>query len=304
MVSTILEGARRRFQVAVAETGRLDARPARRAGVRRGVGVGHPHRRADRLGRAVRVVVPRDRGRRRRPRVAGGRPVVNPAVGAPQRPAVPANRPAQHAAPADRRRGARATSTTSGSTCVTVTAVDVDSDLNRAIVYYDSLQGADGDAEVLEALGESRPRLRTGRRQRGSASSGCPSSMFTPDPAVRAGSHIEEMLAEIGPIRDDVPIPDQDDDRSEDARRSQVGCRPRSDARADGRRRAARAPAGRRAAPRRAGRGRQGRGLDVATTWRPRPGASCATARSATRARSIPTPPACCCWAWAGPPAC
>ena len=44
-----------------------------------------------------------------------------------------------------------------------------------------------------------------------------PELEFTPDPAVRAGSQIEAKLAEIGPIRDDVPIPDQDDDLPEDA---------------------------------------------------------------------------------------
>jgi ribosome-binding factor A len=94
---------------------------------------------------------------------------------------------------------------------LTVTAVEVDSDLNRAIVYYDSLQGPEGDAEVLEALDESRARIRktVGREARLKR---VPELVFAPDPAVRAGSQIEAMLAEIGPIRDDVPIPDQDDD--------------------------------------------------------------------------------------------
>ena len=93
---------------------------------------------------------------------------------------------------------------------LTVTAVDVDSDLTRAIVFYDSLQGADGDAEVLEALDESRARLRkvVGREARLKR---VPELVFAPDPAVRAGSQIEAKLAEIGPIRDDVPVPDQDD---------------------------------------------------------------------------------------------
>ncbi|MGZ4728512.1 MAG: ribosome-binding factor A, partial [Acidimicrobiales bacterium] len=88
--------------------------------------------------------------------------------------------------------------------------VDVDSDLNRAVVYYDSLQGAEGDAEILEALDEARPRLRktVGREARIKR---VPELAFAPDPAVRAGSQIEAMLAEIGPIRDDVPVPDEDD---------------------------------------------------------------------------------------------
>ena len=102
---------------------------------------------------------------------------------------------------------------------LTVTAVDVDSDLNRAIVYFDTLQGAEGDAEVLEALDEFRPRLRkaVGREARLKR---VPELEFTPDPGVRAGCPIEAKLAEIGPIRDDVPVPDQDDlpgDLPEDA---------------------------------------------------------------------------------------
>ena len=93
---------------------------------------------------------------------------------------------------------------------LTVTAVDVDSDLNRAIVYYDSLQGAEGDAEVLEALEEFRPRIRKAVGQQARVKR-VPELECTPDPAVRAGSQIEAKLAEIGPIRDDVPVPDQDE---------------------------------------------------------------------------------------------
>jgi len=43
---------------------------------------------------------------------------------------------------------------------VHITAVDVDNDLNRAIVFYDSLSGESGDADVLEALGARRVRLQ------------------------------------------------------------------------------------------------------------------------------------------------
>ena len=41
---------------------------------------------------------------------------------------------------------------------LTVTAVEVEPDLRHALVFYDSLQGAEGDDEVLEALAESRKR--------------------------------------------------------------------------------------------------------------------------------------------------
>ena len=37
---------------------------------------------------------------------------------------------------------------------VTITAIDVDSEMNRASVFYDSLAGEEGDEEIAEALGE------------------------------------------------------------------------------------------------------------------------------------------------------
>ncbi len=35
---------------------------------------------------------------------------------------------------------------------VTVTSIDVDSEMNRGIVYFDSLQGEEGDKQILYAL--------------------------------------------------------------------------------------------------------------------------------------------------------
>ena len=58
-------------------------------------------------------------------------------------------------------------STTIVSSCVTVTAVEVEPDLRHAVVFYDSLQGEAGDEEVLDALGELRPRLQARHRPRG-----------------------------------------------------------------------------------------------------------------------------------------
>src|SRR5882757_8102514 len=43
---------------------------------------------------------------------------------------------------------------------VTVTAIDVDPEMNRAIVFFDSLAGVDGDPEILEAFAEHRVRLQ------------------------------------------------------------------------------------------------------------------------------------------------
>ena len=44
---------------------------------------------------------------------------------------------------------------------MTLTGIDCDSDLGRARVYYDNLDGPDGDETVLEALAELRPRLQS-----------------------------------------------------------------------------------------------------------------------------------------------
>jgi len=43
---------------------------------------------------------------------------------------------------------------------VTITSVDVDSEMNRGIVFYDSMQGADGDEQILEALSDHRSGCR------------------------------------------------------------------------------------------------------------------------------------------------
>ena len=43
---------------------------------------------------------------------------------------------------------------------MTITAIDVDNELNRAIVFFDSLDGEDGDATILEALDEHRRRIQ------------------------------------------------------------------------------------------------------------------------------------------------
>lgn len=80
---------------------------------------------------------------------------------------------------------------------VTVTNVVVEPDLRHAMVFYDSLQGEAGDDEVVEALGEVRVRLQReiGRQARIKR---VPELAFGPDPAVRAGERIDEILRDIG----------------------------------------------------------------------------------------------------------
>jgi ribosome-binding factor A len=83
-------------------------------------------------------------------------------------------------------------------TLLTITAVDVDGDLRRAKVLFDSLDGEDGDEALLEALGEVRVRLQ---RAIGSQAriKRTPELTFAPDPAVRAGERIDSILRTIEP---------------------------------------------------------------------------------------------------------
>ena len=79
---------------------------------------------------------------------------------------------------------------------LTITSVDIDGDLRRAAVFYDSLVGEDGDEQILEALGEIRWKLQRaiGREARIKHT---PELSFAPDPAVRSGARIDELLAVI-----------------------------------------------------------------------------------------------------------
>jgi ribosome-binding factor A len=90
---------------------------------------------------------------------------------------------------------------------VSVTAIDVDNDLNRAIVYFDSLAGEPGDAEVLEALGQHRRRLQSaiGRQIHARKT---PVLDFRPDEVIRSAQRIEQILRDNPPVGTDDPAPD------------------------------------------------------------------------------------------------
>ena len=79
---------------------------------------------------------------------------------------------------------------------VHVTTVDVDSDLNRAIVYYDSLAGEAGDAEVLEAFAARRVRLQAavGRQLHARKT---PVLEFRPDDVLRSAERIDQILRDL-----------------------------------------------------------------------------------------------------------
>ncbi|MFK8025177.1 MAG: 30S ribosome-binding factor RbfA [Ilumatobacter sp.] len=76
---------------------------------------------------------------------------------------------------------------------VTVTGVDVDPELNRAVVFFDSLAGEDGDDEIIEALAEYRVRLQSSVARQIKAKK-TPILTFEPDMAIRSSERIDEIL--------------------------------------------------------------------------------------------------------------
>ena len=89
---------------------------------------------------------------------------------------------------------------------LTITGIDCDKDLRRARVYYDNLEGVDGDEGVLEALAELRPRLQSAVNREARLKR-TPELLFEPDPAVRNAQRLEDVLRDMGPIPD-VEVPD------------------------------------------------------------------------------------------------
>lgn len=89
---------------------------------------------------------------------------------------------------------------------IAVTSVDVDPEMNRAIVFFDSMSGEEGDAEILEAFGEHRRRLQAtiGRQVRAKKT---PILDFRPDEVIRSAARIEQIL------RDSATLPERPDDQ-------------------------------------------------------------------------------------------
>ena len=85
---------------------------------------------------------------------------------------------------------------------VTITAIDVDSEMNRATVFFDSLDGEGGDVMILEALNAHRKRLQSaiGSQVRAKKT---PILTFRPDEVIRTAAHIEQILhaQETLPVR-------------------------------------------------------------------------------------------------------
>jgi ribosome-binding factor A len=85
---------------------------------------------------------------------------------------------------------------------LTVTAVEVEPDLRHATVHYDSLQGEEGDEEILEALAELRPRLQAAIAREARIKR-TPELSFRPDAGVREGDRIESILRDLEPGDED-----------------------------------------------------------------------------------------------------
>lgn len=91
---------------------------------------------------------------------------------------------------------------------VTVTSIDVDPEMNRAIVYYDSMMGEAGDHEIQDALGEHRARIQASINRQMHARK-TPVLSFRPDEVIRAAERIDELLRRRP---DTSPLPSADDD--------------------------------------------------------------------------------------------
>lgn len=76
---------------------------------------------------------------------------------------------------------------------VTITGIEVDNELNRAHVFFDSLAGADGDDEIARALDDHRVRLQASIAKQIRAKK-TPILDFQPDMAIRSADRIDDIL--------------------------------------------------------------------------------------------------------------
>ncbi len=76
---------------------------------------------------------------------------------------------------------------------VTITGVDVDNELNRAHVFFDSLSGPEADDEIIAALDDHRRELQSSINRQIHAKK-TPILDFQPDPSIRSTERIDEIL--------------------------------------------------------------------------------------------------------------
>ena len=85
---------------------------------------------------------------------------------------------------------------------VSLTSVDVATDLATAVAYYDHSLGEDADEGVNEALEELRPRLQ-GAIARQTSIKATPILSFEPDKVVRSAARIEDVLRGLKQVGSD-----------------------------------------------------------------------------------------------------
>jgi len=76
---------------------------------------------------------------------------------------------------------------------VTITQIDVDDELNRAHVMFDSLAGEEGDGLIVDALDEHRVRLQASIARQIRAKK-TPILDFRPDDVIRSAERIDKIL--------------------------------------------------------------------------------------------------------------
>lgn len=96
---------------------------------------------------------------------------------------------------------------------VTITNIETDPEMNRAVVYFDSLAGEDGDEDIVAAFAAHRVRLQAsvGRQVRAKKT---PILEFRPDEVLRAAERIDRILRAEGTLPE---RPAGDDDAADDA---------------------------------------------------------------------------------------
>jgi ribosome-binding factor A len=84
---------------------------------------------------------------------------------------------------------------------VTITTIDVDADLNRAIVSFDSLDGPGADASILQALADYRVKLQSAVNRQLHVRK-TPILHFQADEVIRSAERIEAVLRDLPPVRE------------------------------------------------------------------------------------------------------
>jgi len=85
---------------------------------------------------------------------------------------------------------------------ISITGVEVDADLRRARVFFDNLDAEpEADEEAAAQLASVRGRLQSAIAHQARIRR-TPELTFVPDPAVRRGERIDEILGRLGQMRE------------------------------------------------------------------------------------------------------